>query len=52
MMKMDHDEEKRCQNPADLKKSNVIKTTQNSSLLEIYQMFNTEDPEAYCCQMS
>lgn len=35
-----------------LKKSKVIKTTQNSSLLEIYQIFNTENPEAYCCQLS
>lgn len=35
-----------------LKKSKVIKTTQNSSLLEIYHLFNTENPEAYCCQLS
>lgn len=42
MMEKDHNEKKVCWNPADLKKSKVIKTTQNSSLLEIYLTFNTE----------
>lgn len=53
-MKQDHwggqrgaekrEDEEKCQNPAGLKKSEVIKTTQNSSLLQIYQIFNTENP--------
>lgn len=32
------------QNPAGLKKSKIIKTTQNSSLLHVYQIFNIENP--------
>lgn len=37
-------DEQKCQNPAGLKKTEAIKTTQNSSLLQIYQIFNTENP--------